>query len=332
MIKTTMPSTETKKRESHFQYSFQGAEKVEERLQQILECSEGIIREECMHLLNSGGKRLRPMLVLLSGMCFSDLKYSLVDAAVAAELIHMASLVHDDIIDNSDSRRGMVTINSLFGNHAAVLAGDFMFAKSFEILSSISQVKCMKLMVEAIEEMSMGEINQAEDMFNTSVSEDRYFKRIMGKTGILLSSCCGAGAAAGGASESEIELLGKFGMNIGYAFQIVDDILDFTGDERLLGKPVGKDLMTGVITLPVIILLRNGNCEDVKSIIQKGYIGREEFNYIRDCLMKYRVLEKTYEIARNFCKKASICLSSIPSSVCREKLMEIADKITARGY
>lgn len=330
MAKTVTPYMEVEKVFSKLKYGFQGAERIEERLSDILQSSRGIIREECMHMLISGGKRLRPMLVILNGQCFSNINDSLIDAAAAAELIHMASLVHDDIIDNSRSRRGKSTVNSVFGNHAAVLAGDFMFAKSFEILSGLSDMRCMKFMVSAIAEMTIGEVNQADDMFNACISDSRYYERIREKTGMLLSSCCGAGAAIGGASEREINLLREFGMNIGYAFQIIDDILDFTGNADLLGKPVGGDLMSGIITLPVILLLQGGRFQDVRNIIEKGHINSGEFSYIKECLIDSGSMERAYETAEMFCERAKLCLSGIRSSSCRENLMEIADKITDR--
>lgn len=330
MAETIMQKTQVDEKAGIHKNCFPGSARVEEKLNHILSNSEGIIREECLHLLNSGGKRLRPMLVILSGLCFSALDKSLIDMAAAAELIHMASLVHDDIIDNSNSRRGMRTINSVFGNHAAVLAGDFLFARCFEILAGINKPVCMRFMVDAIEKMSMGEINQAQDIFNTSISESRYYERVMGKTGILLSACCASGAAAAGALESEVGMLRQYGLNIGYAFQIIDDCLDFNGDESSLGKPVGMDLMSGVITLPVIILLGDRDRWDVENIIEKGSIGRDEFNYVRDCLLKSGAMDKAYDAAVDFCSKAKECLSGISPSIYKKSLFEIADKITER--
>lgn len=228
---------------------------VEEKLRESFQRAGGTIKDSCLQLLSSGGKRLRPLLTLQSAQCFGTLNIATIDAAVAAELIHMASLIHDDVIDHSDLRRGVRTINSQQGNQVAVLAGDYVFAEAFRILASNHLLTCMSYLVEAIQAMCHGEVQQASEHYNLTIDPSQYFTRIAQKTGILLSSCCASGAASAGASQAEVECLGLYGMNLGYAYQIIDDILDFTGNPLTTGKPVAADLSNGNITLPVIYLL-----------------------------------------------------------------------------
>jgi heptaprenyl diphosphate synthase len=321
-----------KDRVSMHGFDFQGQFEVDERLKSVLSDSEGITREECMSLLSSGGKRLRPYMVINSGLCFSKLNSGLINTAVAAELIHMASLVHDDIIDNSSSRRGISTINSVYGNHSAVLSGDFLFARAFSVLSSCRLIREMEYLVEAISQMCDGEIKQAADAFNTSITVEEYFKRIGKKTGILISSCCCAGAAAAGASNDQIMAMREYGLNVGYAFQIMDDLLDFVGREAKLGKPVGKDLIQGNITLPVILFMEDKQYGYIKRIISKGIINTEEYKHIVEGLKKSGAMERTCMQARNCITAAKAALKDIKNSEYKLKLVEIADMVINREY
>lgn len=312
---------------------FPGMEEVEQILDQVLMGADGIIKDMCISLLKSGGKRVRPIMVICSGLCFSQLTPEIINTAVAAELIHMASLIHDDIIDNSHSRRGKPTINSIYGNHAAVLAGDYVFAKAFSILSSYKLLSEMEYLVEAVQEMCDGEVTQAVDSYNTAVNINDYFKKIGKKTGILLSSCCRAGAAAAGAYHEDIEIMGQYGMNIGFAFQIIDDILDFTGDEMRTGKPKGMDIMNGNITLPVILLMENEKYGPLlKSKLKKGNILNQEFVYINELLHSTGALRKSFGIAEKCIAKSKSSIYSIPDSQAREALLQIADKVISREF
>lgn len=310
---------------------FPGRDEVEKRLKSVLMEGEGIIKDICLSLLESGGKRLRPMMVIYSGLCFSKLTPDMINTAAAAELIHMASLVHDDIIDKSDSRRGIATVNAEYGNHSAVLTGDYIFAKAFHILSSFKLLKSMEYLVEAIEEMCDGEVVQAADRFNESVTIEDYFRRIGKKTGILVSSCCRAGAAAGGASDEEISVMDQYGMNVGYAFQIVDDILDIVGDERRTGKPKGMDILQGNITLPFILLMKDDDYGPaMKSMIRTGKISNYDLEYINDLMSKTGIIKKSFEIAAKCIAKAKSSIYTIPDSSSRSILLSIADRAVNR--
>lgn len=304
---------------------------VENKLKEILGSAEGIIKHTCLALLNSGGKRIRPLLTLTSGMCFSNLNNDMIDAAVASELIHMASLIHDDVIDNSLTRRNMATVNSKHGDNAAVLTGDFIFAEAFNILASNRLLPCMRFLVEAIKEMCDGEVNQASDQFITSVTTEKYFSRIAKKTGFLLAASCKSGAIAAGATDEETYLMGEYGLNLGYAYQIIDDILDFTGSEYITGKPVGVDIASGNITLPIILLMEDPLFTDwIKSVLMTRNIAACELDKIDKALIQTKSLNVAFEIASQCIDKAKSYLSSVPSSSQRTKLFNLADQILLR--
>jgi heptaprenyl diphosphate synthase len=278
---------------------------VEEELHKTIAKAQGMIRDSCSQLLASGGKRLRPLLTLHSGMCFGPLNTATLQAAVAAELIHMASLIHDDVIDHSELRRGQPTINSQQGNLNAVLTGDYLFAEAFKILSSYQLMDSMNYLVEAIQSMCTGEVEQAHDQFNFSITINDYFERIAQKTGILLASSCRSGAATAGASIGDIERLGTYGMYLGYAYQIIDDLLDYTGNPEQTGKPVGSDLMNGNITLPMIYLLNNPLYGPWAREILKDKITSQSLNKIIQALISSEALDEAFSTAQTCVPQSS---------------------------
>lgn len=304
---------------------------VEDKLTEILAGADGIIKDACTNLLCSGGKRLRPLLTICSGLCFGPVTDDMIYAAVAGELIHMASLIHDDVIDGSLTRRGKATANALHGNCAAILTGDYIFAEAFNILSSRRLLASMGYLVEAIKEMCDGEVNQAGELFHTSINTEQYYARIAKKTGILLAACCKSGASTAGASDEEIRLLGEYGLNLGYAYQIVDDILDFTGSAEKLGKPIGVDVTSGNVTLPVILLMENpvygGWIKDVLNARNIPTCGVES---IREALRNAGSIEKSYGAAANCVAEAKASLKQIPDGKHKDLLLALADKILQR--
>lgn len=305
---------------------------IENELVNIIAKSDEFVRDKLKSLFYSG-KRLRPKLVVLSGLCFSSLNKNMVYTAIAAELIHTASLVHDDIIDRSDYRRNMPTINYTSGNHVAVLAGDFLFAKAFEILSKNNLTKSMEYLVVAIQEMCSGEMLQARDLFNVNVTEDNYMDKTSRKTGALLSACCRAGAQNGGAKREMIEHFGAFGRLLGLAFQITDDLLDFTGSKITMGKPVAKDLDEGNFTLPIIYLLQDPKYKSKYEIYLKN---KENIKDIKPQLLtdlrNSDALEKAYEKAKFFIYRAIEILDLVPSSIYKDTLLSLSKKVITRIY
>jgi len=304
---------------------------VEDKLQVVLSKADGLIQQTCVGLLQSGGKRIRPILTLYSGMCFAPLNPPMIQAAVATELIHMASLIHDDVIDESATRRGKPTVNSLYGDHAAILTGDYLFAEAFNILSTHQLLSSMTYLVEAIQAMCEGEVNQANEQFSSSVSLQHYFQRITKKTGKLLAACCQSGAILAGASSEELIQMREYGHNIGYAYQITDDILDISGDADSLGKPVDADLMNGNITLPFLYLMDNpiyGNW--LKEIMKTRTVTRQGVQSIKEALMSSGCLDQAYATATQCICNAKNCLDKIPRSPYRTTLVNLADSILLR--
>lgn len=304
---------------------------VEDKLQVVLSKADGLIQQTCVSLLQSGGKRIRPRLTLYSGMCFAPLNPLMIEGAVAAELIHMASLIHDDVIDKSSTRRGQQTVNSLYGDHAAILTGDYLFAEAFNILSTHQLLSSMGYLVKAIQAMCEGEVNQANDQFSISIGLQHYFQRITQKTGELLAACCQSGAILAGASSEELKLMRDYGLNIGFAYQITDDILDISGDSDALGKPVGADLMNGNITLPFLYLMDNPIYGGwLKEILQTRKVSPQGIQSIKEALVSSGCLDQAYATATACICKAKESLNKIPRSPSRETLANIADSILLR--
>jgi heptaprenyl diphosphate synthase len=269
----------------------------------------------CNHMVKAGGKRIRPLLVLYSGLVFSGLNDKLIDASVAAELIHMASLAHDDIIDNSDFRRSKPSVNHLWGNHFSVLCGDYLFASAFGILSGGRLLQSLDLMIEAIENMCAGEIIQAENKFKHDMDIGTYYKQITGKTAVFFQCCCKSGASLGCASPYQVKALGEYGLNMGIAFQIIDDILDFRGNAKVMGKPAGEDLRQGVITLPVILLLNDIKYGSmVGEMIRSHSIEARDIETVNNFLDQSGALEEAFAIAGSHIDKARECLSILPQN------------------
>ncbi|OGO80028.1 MAG: hypothetical protein A2Y21_11460 [Clostridiales bacterium GWC2_40_7] len=310
---------------------FPEIETIECELHNALSDSQGAIRQMCSHMAGSGGKRIRPLLVLYCGLVFSKPSGNLKKAAVAAELIHMATLAHDDIIDDSQIRRGKPTLNTVWGNHSSVLCGDYLFAKAFGILSENKLYKSLALMVEAIDNMCNGEIQQAENRFNINMNLEIYYEQITRKTAKFLECCCKSGASVGNADELQTAAIGKYGLNLGLAFQIIDDILDYRGSEDIMGKPKGEDLRQGIITLPLILLQSSEKYGTVANdIIYKKLICERDYAILGDLLFNTGSIEQSHKIALSHIDKALLCLKALPDSPYRDALSNLAEMLRFR--
>lgn len=308
---------------------------VEEELYKIVADSDGPTRDICLYALQAGGKRLRPTLVILSSRCFngSVAPPESIPAAVAAELIHLASLIHDDIIDNSGMRHGQKSLNSRWNNKIAVLAGDNLFAKAFKILSKNRLYEVLDLMIEAIEDMCSGEIEQAMDSFNHEQEEESYYRKISKKTAKLLAVCCQAGSLATSAGKEYATYLRNFGLNLGCAFQITDDILDLTGQKKELGKPTGLDLAQGTLTLPMLNLLRSPKYGSwFKNVLEGKQANSEIITELKRVIVESGALQYAVEKAASFATAAIASLNNIPANESKEKLSNLALKVVERTY
>ena len=280
--------------------------------------------------LGGSGKRIRPALTLLSGRFYNyDLDY-LLPMAAAVELLHTATLVHDDVIDKSTVRRGRPAVNEVWGEDKAVLLGDYLFATAGEFCASTGNLRVIKLFSQTMATMSIGELNQAFDAFNLEQTCEHYFDRISKKTASLFVLATESGAILSQAPERSVGVLREYGHNLGIAFQIVDDILDFIGTEEELGKPVGSDLAQGTLTLPATLLLER-YVED--NPIRRFFQNRSELENKRQVIELIRnspIVQECYDIAADYCAKACQNLNLLPDNGVSQVLTDLAAHIVIR--
>lgn len=304
---------------------------VEATLHEQLRAENPLLEELGTHLLKGGGKRLRPALVLLSAQPFDYRPERLIPVAVAVELIHMATLIHDDIVDEADLRRGLPTVNARWGSSVSVLLGDYLFARAFSILAETGDNRLVRIMAEVVFRMSEGELEHTTGTFNVSRAKDAYLEHIDKKTATFIAECCRVGALLGAADEVAVEALGRYGQAIGIGFQIVDDILDFAGSARELGKPPGTDLLSGVITLPVLYALQHDKAgAELRELIEDRRFDRQGLERAVNIVRSSGALEYTYEVAMQYVSEAKDVLQILPDSRPRRRLLQIADFITRR--
>lgn len=294
------------------------------------------IKSAATHLLYAGGKRIRPALLLAAAKFASYRTADLLPVAAALELVHTASLVHDDIVDRTDRRRGLPTVHQIWGEGTALLVGDYLFAKAFVLLASQPQSgRLIDLMAEVIRDMSKGEVDEIVNRFNISQTEDDYLKRIKLKTATFLAVSCRLGARISGVAPAAADRLAAYGENIGMAFQIIDDCLDFTGRRETLGKPVGSDLRQGIITLPVIHALGIPEVRGrILALIESVRQERETeaaINEMNNWLEETASLEYARGRAFAFAETAKIALNSLPPGPPKELLLFASDALLERS-
>lgn len=284
-----------------------------------------------LHLLEAGGKRIRPLFVCLTARLSEQVDLEkMTAAATAIELIHMASIVHDDVVDNADLRRGRETIKSRWGNHIAMYTGDYLFGKSLEYMTNIETESAHKMLSHVTVELSTGEIEQLKAKYNVTQSVHTYIRRIKRKTALLIAASCGLGAVISNQDTQMIKKLYRFGYYVGMAFQIQDDVLDFTGTQKELGKPAGEDLRQGNITLPVFIAMAIS--PSFKELLQE--LSPESSSaYIATCIAAIKEADApkiAEEIADRYLDKASAILETIPKSAARKALQQIVKSLKKR--
>lgn len=305
--------------------------------QSLLEASVSeieVMQEAARHILGAGGKRLRPQLVLLATLASGGSIERAVPLAAACELVHTATLVHDDIVDESDSRRGRMAVQFYFGNSASVLMGDFLVIRSFSLVSQEPNRRLWNILVDTISRMCEGEVLQICVKADTGVSVEVYETVIECKTALLMSTCTRFGGMLGTLPDDAVESLAEYGYNVGMAFQIQDDILDFIGTEGELGKPTGGDLREGKVTLPVILALQRGGPElreELLRIYEKsGPLTNEEIRRATEIIDLAGGFDGAREHAMDYIDKARRNLSAVPDSEARDALYVVADRIVNR--
>ena len=304
--------------------------KVENELRSISKVDFTWLSELLVYSLSGGGKGIRPALVLLSGKLYDyNLDYFL-PMATAVEVVHIATLVHDDAIDKSPLRRGRPTINEVWGEGKAMLLGDYLFAKAGELTANTRNLQVIKLFAQTIQTISSGELNQAFSAFNLEQTRQQYLQRISSKTASLFSTATESEAILSQAPEESIEVLKEYGYNLGIAFQIVDDILDFIGTEEELGKPVGSDLAQGTLTLPAMLLLERYVEDNPVKMLFQNRDKQENIELAIELVHNSSIIEECYAVAVDYCDKACCNLDLLPDSPSRRALMELADYIINR--
>lgn len=304
--------------------------KVEQELKAVSQVDFPWLAELLSHSLGVGGKRIRPALTFLSGKLYRYRIEYLLHMALSIELMHTATLVHDDAIDKSDTRRGRTTIFKLWGTEPAVLLGDYLFAKAGVSVSDTQSVRCIKLFSQTLMTISRGELNQAKNAYNLNQTREHYYQRIFSKTASLFCLSTETGAILAEAPESSVNMLKDYGRDLGIAFQIVDDILDFIATEEELGKPAGSDLAQGTLTLPAMLLNeRYPQDNPVKRLVQDRS-GTENIKLAIEQVRNSSIVEECYQVARDYCEKACQQIKTLPASASRDSLIELADFVVRR--
>lgn len=293
-----------------------------------------LLNEASGHILGSQGKKLRTALTLLTGKLIDYRLDKLIPLSAGFEMLHLASLVHDDIIDRSATRRGLPTINARFGNDIAILLGDFYFAKTASLIADVNDNRIDRLFADTVATLVEGAIMEMLDAHHLDLSYDRYLQRISSKTAFLIASCCKGSAMVCGADEAQIEQLRQFGHNLGMAFQIVDDILDYTGDEQTIGKPAGNDLRQGMITLPLIYALdaadANGHLTLVRTIVEEPGQHDDLVPPLVAWVNASPAIDAALAEAKHYAGLASAILNTFPAIEDRLVLGELIDYVLVR--
>lgn len=287
------------------------------------------------YLRSSGGKRVRPALLLLAnyavgGKAGSD---NVIRLATVMEMLHTATLVHDDIIDNADLRRSRASVNARFGNHAAVLMGDWLYMSAFEASLKERSLEVLDILTRLTRKMTEGELIQLTAIGNANITEEEYFDILRRKTAFLFSGCCEIGAILGNATFERQRAMRDYGMNLGIAFQLADDLLDFTSDQKSLGKAASADLLEGKITLPLILLIRDEPAikETLETIMLDGAYDDDAREYLMKRLKHHETIPQVRAIADSYAMEARKSLEVLSKTKYREVLEEIPNFVIARN-
>lgn len=290
-----------------------------------------VLGQVTKHFLSAPGKRLRPVLVLLAGKCSSYRPERLVKAAVALELVHMAALVHDDVVDGAASRRGISSVNAVWGNRVAVLLGDYFYARSLALAAELGP-EAVGHISRVINTLVEGEFAQLKETYDLQLTEEDYLARVKHKTADFISVCCQLGGQVGDAPAEVQKALARYGYFVGMAFQIRDDVLDFIADPAQLGKPAANDLTQGILTLPVIHALRNSSHKnELVQILEKKSMTAQEMESVREWLKETGSLTYSQNLATRYISQAKESLSILPAGFARDGLNRLADFSTNRA-
>ena len=296
-----------------------------------LDSSVPLIQEIGKYLILSGGKRLRPLLTtacyhILNDQSPNNINH--VGLAAAVEFIHAATLLHDDVVDLSKDRRGNLTANEVWGNKTSVLVGDFLFSRSFQLMTKYGTIETLKILSDTSVIISEGEVLEISNDKNLEMNEDTYFQVINGKTASLFSAACQVGGISGGAKDNEHQALKSFGTNFGMAFQLIDDAIDYSSNSKTMGKNIGDDFKEGKITLPLILAYGRSNKEEkkfLKNVISNPKEDQNNFELTKELLIKYKCIEDTLIRANHFADVAIDSLSIFNNNEYKKALIKLIE-------
>jgi octaprenyl-diphosphate synthase len=293
-----------------------------------------IINSVVHHIIASGGKRIRPALMLIAAQLCDYVGDIAVDLASAIEFLHTATLLHDDVVDESKLRRGLSTANEAFGNKASILVGDFLLGQAFQLMAGTGSVKTLKILSDAAARISRGEVMQMIQEGQVDLAAEPYLEMISAKTAVLFSASCELGAVVSGKVQFEAPLR-DYGMNMGIAFQLVDDALDYNADQRALGKTVGDDFREGKITLPVLIAYQQAN-EEERDFWRRTITDKEQrdgdFTQAAKLIASHKAIGRTIQLAEEYAEKAKQNLADFPESAAKDAMIELTEFCIHRAY
>jgi len=309
-------------------------ERMEHRIHESLGTDVPLIRQVSKYILGAGGKRFRPLLHLLSarlcGYREHNCEYLL---GSVVEYIHTASLLHDDVVDEAKVRRGRSSANSIWGNQASILVGDYLYSKALYHAVRIQNQRIMDVLSETTTTMSEGEVLQLMQIQNADITEAEYFRLVECKTGVLIAASCRLGAIISKAPLSQEDALTAYGKKLGLAFQITDDTLDYAADQKQLGKALGKDLDEGKVTLPLIYLMRKadaGEKDNMRNILNADSVSDNDLTYTLGLMARHGAVEDALDVAQALANEAKASLNPFPDSTPRRALMALADYVVQR--
>lgn len=292
-----------------------------------------LVNQIAEYIVNAGGKRIRPVLVLLTANAYGYRGTRHHDLAAVVEFIHTATLLHDDVVDESSLRRGRKTANALFGNAASVLVGDFVYSRAFQMMVTVGNMRVMQLLADATNIIAEGEVLQLLNMHDPDVTEERYLQVIRSKTAKLFEAAAQLGALIAGAPEAAVEAAAEYGRSLGTAFQLIDDVLDYSGNPNDIGKNIGDDLREGKPTLPLIYLMQHGTPDQrrlVRSCIEHG--DQQHFDDILAAITGSGALDYTKREAEKAAQRAANAMAAAPHSKSKDSLLELCAFAVDRNH
>lgn len=292
----------------------------------------GEFKEELLRVIKAGGKRVRPLLVIICGRLNEFRIPEIIRAAACVEAVHTASLIHDDVIDNANFRRGSETTYKRYGVDFAVKAGDYLFAKSFELLSELKNENVVLSLANASEDLSLGELDGSLLRWSVNTSVEEYFQWISRKTASLFKASCEIGAMVSNAPDYQVKAVSEFGYYLGVAFQLFDDLLDATGTSEILGKPAGSDLKEGYLTLPYLLALKDLHYKDRIEKVLKKKLSAEEIQTLVEEIASSEYVLISREYAVEMVERASKCLEGLANESVKHHLLSVADYVIQRYY